>query len=704
MAVRGNFRDAKKHENERYFQKGMTAMKFIVSWLCIVLIFFIFTGRVTAGTSGFITDETADRTIKKLNQQTAGTCSERVRAGVMQAAGFWRAEDGDQDAFTEFCCAQFLSKPEELKDCLMRCESNLQSIDGHLTEIFIHINAPQQVAMGNILPIDNLFSGYFPGSHRMEDFFKTKLAFAVLLNYPYYTLKDKVKVGPTWTRDRWAEARLAERFSYRVPAQQIQNLVNSAIPAEIYIRDYRLSLHNLLTVSGERPFTEAKKPISLWSMQEELQAQYGQKDGLKKQELILKAMERVISQEIPQAFIGKTDLDWNPYSNNAYSNGKEIAFEREKDTRYGHLKNIFTAARGIDPYLPENSNFIRLSFEEWMEMPEKDIDKDLIDVLTSPTVAGTARLIEKRLGRRLRPYDIWYSGFRRGEAYPAAELDAITEKRYPTIEAFRADLPGLLMKLGFSKERAAFLADHIIVERARGDGHSIGTSLPGSRAHLRIHVPSKGMKYRNLSVAVHELGHCVEQVFSLYSIDHPILQGAPNEGFSEAFSFIFGTHTLALLDLPERDPSRIHLKNLDTLWSTYELSGAALLNIRIWRWMYRHPEAGPAELRENVQKLARELWNEYYGPVMGVKDSEILAIYSPIIDSGLDLAKYPIGHIIQFQIEDHLKKTGLRTEMERMCILGRITPDLWMSYAVGSPITPKPLIEASEDALKVLAK
>ena len=49
----------------------------------------------------------------------------------------------------------------------------------------------------------------------------------------------------------------------------------------------------------------------------------------------------------------------------------------------------------------------------------------------------------------------------------AYELDAMTKKRYPTPEAYAKDIPRLLRDLGFSEERARFLADHIVVDPAR---------------------------------------------------------------------------------------------------------------------------------------------------------------------------------------------------------------------------------------------
>jgi len=72
-----------------------------------------------------------------------------------------------------------------------------------------------------------------------------------------------------------------------------------------------------------------------------------------------------------------------------------------------------------------------------------------------------------------------------------------------------------------------------------------------------------------------------------------------------------------------------------------------------------------------------------------------------MIDSFMYLPDYPIGHLISFQIEQQMKKAGnIGTEFERMAKVGRVTPDLWMHNATGSPVGAEALIAAAEKALK----
>ena len=125
-------------------------------------------------------------------------------------------------------------------------------------------------------------------------------------------------------------------------------------------------------------------------------------------------------------------------------------------------------------------------------------------------------------------------------------------------------------------------------------------------------------------------------------------------------------------------------------------------DIKIWHWMYDHPNASPEQLNEAILSIAKQIWNKYFAPVLGMEDQILLAVYSHIIDAGMYTPDYPLGYIIQFQIEQYFKNKNLATEMERMCKLGSITPDAWMVSAVGAPISTEPLVKAVQVAVKKL--
>ena len=312
-----------------------------------------------------------------------------------------------------------------------------------------------------------------------------------------------------------------------------------------------------------------------------------------------------------------------------------------------------------------------------------------------------AAVIEKRLGRKLEPFDVWYDGFRPRAAYPEAQLDALTKKRYPTAEAYKADLPRLFGELGFTTEKADWLAGRIVVDPSRGSGHALGAERKGDFPHLRTRVEPGGMDYKGYNIAVHEMGHNVEQLFSLYEVDHWLLHGVPNAAFTEALAFVFQARDLTLLGLPGPDAGARRLKALNELWQTWEIAGPALVDMKVWHWMYDHPDATPAALREAAVAISRDVWNRYYAPVLGGRDSTLPGIYSHMVGYFLYLPDYVLGHLIANQVEERFAKSGapLGAEFERVARFGSVTPDLWMKNATGEPLSAAPLFRAAEEAL-----
>jgi hypothetical protein len=210
------------------------------------------------------------------------------------------------------------------------------------------------------------------------------------------------------------------------------------------------------------------------------------------------------------------------------------------------------------------------------------------------------------------------------------------------------------------------------------------------------------MDYKGFNIAVHELGHNVEQTFSLNGIDHWFLNGVPNNAFTEALAFVFQARDLELLGLPPASAEAHVLEAADTLWSTYEIGGVGLVDTTVWNWMYAHPEATPAELREATLSIARDVWNKYYAPVFGKKDVELLAIYSHMISNGLYLPDYSIGHIIALQVGRKLRAGSFGDEFERVARQGRLTPDAWMRGAVGAPVSADALLKDAREAIGAL--
>jgi hypothetical protein len=636
----------------------------------------------------------------------------RLQRGVRQVADFWRAGDGDRKVFEEFVRSNFAGDQETLDTMFGRFEALLEKLDGHMGEIGRTFRTQADLDLGPILPFDEIVAGYDASAHLSDDFFENKLAFVVVLNFPFTTLEDRLANGSTWTRRQWAEARLAQRFSRRVPASVNLEIARSASESGQYIAEYNIWMHHLLNEKGERPFPPKLRLLSHWNLRDELKADYSEgAAGFEKQKTIQTVMQRIVLQTIPEVVINNPHVDWNLPANTVIPSsvmdadskvpaGMSVSSAREPDTRYKTLLGTFLASRKADPYSPTAPTHIARSFNEGREIPETRVREMLEQVVSSPLVPRVAALIEKRLGRPLEPFDIWYNGFRQRSTYTEAQLDDIVAKRYPTPEAFQKEIPNILTQLSFTKERADFIANHIMVDPARGSGHAMGSSMREAPARLRTRVGKTGMNYKGYNIAIHELGHNVEQVISLHEVDHTLLQGVPNTAFTEALAFVFQENDLRLLGLTTPDARSEELQVLNDFWGTYEIAGVALVDMSVWHWMYDHPNATPAQLREATLGIVKEIWNTYYAPVFKQKDVVLLGIYSHMIDSFLYLPDYPIGHLIAHQINEQIHKAGsIGPEFERMAKLGRVTPDVWMKNATGSPVGSEALLHATEKAL-----
>ena len=637
----------------------------------------------------------------------------RIERGVDQVASLWRSDDGDLEALV---LAQFAATAAEQDALFARLSAQLEQLEGLGVELGRAMRWHSEVDTGPMLPIDALFATLDPSAHVTSELFTSKIAFAALLNFPLTTLADRLRDAAGYSRRQWAEVRLTRRFEARIPGDILAAVSGAEASADAYIAGYNMWMHHILGEDGKRRFPLGKRLITHWNLRDEFKANYADPDGLAKQRTIVKVMERIVTQTIPAAVIDNPRLDWNPFSNavteapaaelekdapkpRAAANATNLA-EREDDVRFGYVLAHFAAARAADPYAPTAPTHLARAFDG-AEVPEERVRALMISILASPHVGRAAAEIQKRLGRPLGPQDLWYEFG--GGTVPEAELDAVTRKRYPTAAAFAADLPRILAELGFPAEQAKALSTHIAVDPSRGAGHALGAGRRGDVPHLRTRVEAGGMDYKGYNIAVHELGHNVEQYISLYEVDHTLLGGVPNTAFTEALAFLFQARDLALLGRPSPGGEAERLRVLDQFWNTFEIAGSALVEIDVWHWLYDHPNATAAELREATGAIARATWDKYYAPVLGGRgETSLLGIYSHTIGSPLYLFNYVLGHTIAFQLEEHLAGKDARTfaaEFARVCRLGSILPDSWMMAATGKPVSAESLLSATERAL-----
>lgn len=668
----------------------------------VLLSFFFFmlscaTDRQSEQTSN-IGGEVIQSVIDELGPDGSG----RLEKGVRQCAFLWRESDGDEEAFKQFVHENYVSDSIGRKALYDKLSSVFDRIYGCYGELAADLQRPVVLKGPDPTSVDYIMAAYNPYGHVSDDFFANKLAFVTILNFPNYTLAQKNEEGKDWSRLEWAYARMGDMFSTRIPASVTQAETDALAACENYIASYNIMMGHILTEDGRRIFPDDMVLLSHWNLRDELKSDYADvPDAREKQEMIYRIMERIVGQEIPAAVVNCADYDWAPYSNRTWKDGQEVTLDAEGDVRYGHILDMFHALRMADPYCPAQPTAIVRNFEGGMEVPAEEIEKLFVGLISSEQVTKVGKLISGRLGRELRPYDIWYDGFKNRSSIPEDLLTKKTRALYPTPDAFQKAMPGMLRKLGFTKEYSEYIADKIGVEAARGSGHALGSCGKGYKSYLRTRIGEKGMDYKGYNIAVHEFGHNVEQTIDLYDIDYYTLSGVPNTGFTEALAFIFQKRDLHLLGY-EMDGNSDMV--LDMFWGMYEIMGVSLVDMYTWRWLYDNPDATAAQLRDNCVRIAREVWNKYYEPVLGTHDSAILAVYSHMVNSPMYLPNYPFGSIVEYQIENHFANLSdpdlIGPEIERIWKTGRLTPQAWMHFAVNAGISIEPVLAAVDEALK----
>lgn len=651
-----------------------------------------------------ISPQMIQQAIQELNATHGPAAGFRIEKGVRQVAALWQNTDGDGSAFMAFCRSNFVSDPAALQALFEKLQAATEVLTGNFNKMSMDLRLPVDLDGPALTPVDELLGSYSPGAHLTDDLFSNKIAFITALNFPAYSLTEKSEQASKWSRRDWAYARMGDQFTSRVPAAPNQKVAEALAQSDMYISDYNIMMGKLVDNSGKTLFPADMKLITHWGLRDELKSHYGKPEGASRQEMIYQVMKRIIDQSIPQTVINNDKVNWDPYTNSVTENGKTIVAQPENDDRYQFLLNNFKALSATDLYYPVTPNYSQRAFELSMEIPQAEVKQLFVQLLTSPEVKSTAKLIAQKLGRPLRPYDIWFDGFKARSSFNEEALTAKTQVLYPTPAAFEAAMPQLLQKLGWTAERAHYLASKIQVDPARGSGHAAGAYMKGDKARLRTRIAHGGMNYKGYNIAVHEFGHNVEQTIDLYDIDYYMLQGVPNTAFTEALAFLFQKRDLQLLDMADNNPDKEHLAALDAIWSCYEIMGVSLVDMQVWDWMYAHPGATAAELKVAVMDASRQIWNQYYTPIFGSRDETILAIYSHMIDNPLYLSNYPIGHLIDFQIDGFLQGKSFATEVDRMYKLGRLTPQEWMRQAVGNTISVEPMLKAVDEALVAMDK
>ena len=626
--------------------------------------------------------------------------------GVRQLAALWQESDGTTDDFISLVQTHYVADAEDRKQLfdrlsyiLEQCAQSADMLNNTLQEPTVLLGK------GEPSTVDWIISGYSPMAHFAEDMFASKIAHICVLNFPAYTLDEKNTLGQQFSRLDWAYARMGEVFNTRIPGSVYAHSAQAMTQAENYISDYNIMMHCIRNEEGQMLWSEPMALLSHWNLRDELKSNYADvPNAREKQEMIYQIMLRIIHQSIPECVVNNDGYLWYPYSNVVKDSmgGEAQECKTEPNTRYQHILNIFHAMQQIDAYRADAPSHVLRTFNEDLEIPQEEIHRLFTTLLRSDEVKAVAAIIRERLGRELRPYDIWYDGFKSRSGVSEDQLTVQTQKQYPTALAYEQDIARMLMALGFDAEKAQEIQSHIVVEPARGSGHArpcVGRNQP---ARLRTRIGSQGMDYKGYNIAVHEMGHNVEEVISLYDMDYYMLAGIPNTGFTEASAFLFQQRDMQLLGNKAQLSTEAN-EWFDMIWGMYEIMGVSLVDMAMWQWLYDHPQATATELRDAVVTIAADIWNEYYAPLLGEQDCPLLGIYSHMVGYALYLPGYPIGQLVQFQLEEHLSECQTPAEFAKEYIRiyqqGKLTPNAWMVGAVGEPMSVEPILRAVRKVL-----
>lgn len=651
-----------------------------------------------------IADKTKNETVDSLIAKFGKGETERIKKGVDQAAAFWKKTDGADSSFKKFCIENFVKSGPSLDSLFNDLCYYFENIKGHYNMLTIELMRKLHEPRGLVTKIDEIMGSYDVTAHFEEDMYSNQIAFIIQLNFPYYSLKDKNELGKNWTPRQWGYARMGDMFTTRVPAELMLKASAVTVTADNYISNYNIYMGNLLDESGKTMFPKDLVLISHWGLRDELKSHYADSNGIVKQEMVYSVMKHIINQTIPQKVINNPDVEWQVGANKVFENRKPVDATAEANVRYKMLLDNFKAQKEFDAYYPMYKNTIERKFDGEMEMSQPEVEQLFIEFVSSKEIRQLGKLIEKRLGRKLRPFDIWYDGFKARSSMNEDDLTLQTQKKFPDNKVFQKALPDFLKNLGFSPEKAAYISAAIAVDPASGSGHAWGAEMKKDVAHLRTRIPATGMNYKGYNIAVHEFGHNVEQTISLHYVDNYMIKGVPNTAFTEALAFIFQKRDLMLLGMNVQNQDSRQMEALDIAWSLYEIMGVSLVDVKVWQWMYEHPNANEDELKDAVVSIAKDVWNKYYADVFGSKDEPLLAIYSHMIDNPLYLSNYPLGHIIEFQVDSYLKDKNFADEILRIYSQGSLTPQIWMQKAVGAKLSTKPVLSAVSEALKQIDK
>ena len=641
-----------------------------------------------------------EEAIRSLHEKHGPEHRDRIEAGVRRCAGLWHEADGDQAAFDRFCLEHFVADPADLDRLVDRLETAIVQVRGHLYEMRRNLRRWADLRGDELDHVDELLATFDPAPDLSEQLYTQKLAHLALLNLERPDLATMLADGAGWSTDDWARTRIARFFGARIPKDVSDKARELGFKASHWVSNFHVPVGTMVDAKGRRWFEADRRLVAHWLIREELKAGYNDADGLDKQRAMAWILGRHIDGTIPRAVMdeGSTE-DWDPAANTLGGGepGELVGLER-----YEHWMMQVEVAREIDAHSPEHPTAIARKCELQREIPEADVERVLVELLSADVRGDLAELMRARLGRELESHDVYYDDL--FESRESGELDAAVRSRFADEKAFEARLPEVLRGLGFEDDLADFLGTRVRVEIGKGAGHAMRPMLRQYDAWLRTSRLKDQLGWDGFDTAMHELGHNLEQLCSCYFAPRTILEGVPNTACTEAFAFLYQSLAKRVLGIEDEAAAEraFHETTASTMLMACQIAGPSLMELRTWRWLYEHPEADAAALRDTVLRISGEVWEEFFAEHFGPDPYHILGAYQHMVAHPLYLPDYAIGQMISHQVRAHVRTRDVAAETKRICSIGCLTPAAWLKEAVGGELSPRPLVEDTRRALDAL--
>lgn len=631
------------------------------------------------------------RAIKELHSLHPRFPRGTIQLRVSLAASTWNFSEWGADSFVQFCKEHFLADRQQRLELLEALDRALGEVSGHLEMTSKILSRGIDCDEVPLRPHHSLLAAFTPSAHFSEDLRNHKVAALVQLNF------GTNETSPCQTKMGWVERRLADTGREMVPARLLAESTKTHSEAELYLRSFNLYLQNIRFHDSAVKFEKLPPLISHWGLRDHLISLYGAKGGLQKQRAIRGLLQNVVDGEIPRQIVNNPGAIWDQPRGTVKIGGRTVKADPTQCDRWEKFRRCFEVQKKIDPYLKFPS-LLEHRFKVGHEMPLERVEAMLRTALGSAVAGPCAALLQKMIGRPLEAHDIYFKSFDTAGSKPPLTYNLA--KRYPNASALTQAVPSVLRRLGFSAERATWIGSKIVVESSRAAGHAMGPSIREDIQRIRTRFPKEGADEQTFDTFMHELGHAVEQVLSSFPVSHYALWGIPAISFTEAFAFTFQERTDFILG--RKVSAGVKAQNVQAIrefWELFHIAGPALVEIELFKWLYKHPGASAEQIQRKVRGIGDDIWENYYARVLGQEGYGLCSVYSHMLNCGLYLPFYPMGHIIGFQIRQFLHGKNLSKEMERLCAIGRVYPDVWMKEAVGTEVSVEPLLKAATKAL-----